>query len=285
MLALLKSSFKEFFSDDAPLLAAGLAYFALFSIAPLLVVSIAIAGLFFGEDATQARVMDTIGGLVGSEGSEAVSAMLQGASRRKGQGVFSLVAGIVMLLLGASGVFAHLRTVLDKIWGVEVPVKEGIVAKIVDRLWSLGLVLSVGFIVIVSLLASAALAAVGAWAESLLPLSEWIWHAINFLLTFGVFTLAFAAIYKFIPDAEIEWKDVWGGAAFTSLLFAIGKMLIGLYLGRSAFASSYGAVGSILILLLWLYYSGSILLFGAEFTEVWARQRHGLRTRAERETA
>lgn len=282
MFALLKRSFTEFGSDDAPLLAAGLAYFALFSIAPLLVIAIAIAGIFFGEEATQGQVQQTIGGLVGQQGAEAVAAMIRGASREKGKGIFGLVAGIVALLLGASGVFAHLRRVLDRIWGVEVPKTRGFVAKIVEKLWSIGLVLSVGFILVVSLLVSAALAAIGAWMESLLPLAPWVWHAVNFIISFGVLTLIFAAMYKFIPDAAIEWRDVWGGAAFTSLLFAIGKTAIGFYLGRSAFASSYGAAGSILIVLLWLYYSGLILLFGAEFTEVWARERSGLETREER---
>jgi membrane protein len=283
MLTLLKRSFTEFGADDAPLLAAGLAYFALFSIAPLLVISIAIAGIFFGEEASQGRVVETIGGLVGTDAAQGISEMIQGASRKKGQGVVGLVGGIIALLVGASGVFAHLRKVLDRIWGVEVPKTRGILAKIKQKLWSLGLVLSVGFVLVVSLLVSAALAAVGTWMESLLPLVPWVWHALNFVISFAVLTLIFAAMYKVIPDTEIEWRDVWGGAAFTSLLFAIGKMLIGLYLGRSAFASSYGAAGSILLVLLWLYYSGLILLFGAEFTEVWARERHGLGSREERE--
>lgn len=282
MLVLLKRSFAEFGKDDAPLLSAGLAYFALFSIAPLLVISIAIAGIFFGEEATQGRVQETIGGLVGQESAQAIGEMIRGAGEKKGRGIVGLVGGIVALLLGASGVFAHLRNVLDRIWGVEVPKKEGIAARIVDELWSVGFVLSVGFILVVSLLVSAALSAIGAWAESLLPLAPWFWQSVNFVLSFGVLTLVFAAMYKFIPDAEIEWRDVWGGAAFTSLLFVIGKTAIGLYLGRSAFASSYGAAGSVLIVLLWLYYSGLILLFGAEFTEVWARERSGLETREER---
>lgn len=282
MLSLLKRSFTEFGEDDAPLLAAGLAYFALFSIAPLLVISIAIAGIFFGEEATQGRVQETIGGLIGQRSAQAIGEMIAGAAEKKGQGIVGLVGGIVALLLGASGVFAHLRKVLDRIWGVEVPKTRGIVAKVVDKLWSIGFVLSVGFILVVSLLVSAALAAIGAWMESLLPLAPWVWQAVNFVVSFAVLTLIFAAMYKWIPDAEIEWRDVWGGAAFTSFLFAVGKLGIGLYLGRSAFASSYGAAGSILIVLLWLYYSGLILLFGAEFTEVWARERSGLQTREER---
>ncbi|HEY0593106.1 MAG TPA: YihY/virulence factor BrkB family protein [Thermoanaerobaculia bacterium] len=282
MLALLKRSLTEFGSDDAPLLAAGLAYFSLFSIAPLLVISIAIAGLFFGEEATQGRVEETIGSLVGAQSAQAIAEMIRGAAQKKEQGVVGLAGGIAALLLGASGVFAHLRNVLDKIWGVDVPKRRGIRATIVDKLWSIGFVLSVGFILVVSLLVSTALAATGAWMETRLPLAPWVWHAVNFAISFVVLTLVFAAMYKVIPDAEIEWRDVWGGAAFTSLLFGIGKLAIGFYLGRSAFASVYGAAGSILIVLLWLYYSGLIVLYGAEFTEVWARERSGQETREQR---
>lgn len=285
MIDLLKTSFREWSEDKAPLLAAALAYFALFSIAPLLLVAIAVAGLFFGQAATQTQVMGTISELVGEEGADAIGSMIAGASEKTGQGVVGLVGGIIALLFGASGVFAHLKDVLNTIWEVEAPPKKGILAKVGEKLWSVGMVLSVGFILLVSLLLSSALSAIGSQMSAMLPMPEWVWHVIQLLVSFGVITLLFAAIFKYIPDAHIEWRDVWGGAAFTSLLFVVGKFLIGLYLGRSAVGSAYGAAGSIIIVLLWLYYSSLIVLFGGEFTEVWARRRHGITSRSERRRA
>lgn len=278
----LKQSFREWGADKAPLLAAALAYFALFSIAPLLLISIAIAGLFFGAEATQMRVESTIAEMLGQQGAEAITSMVEAASQKTGEGVLGLIGGIVALLLGASGVFAHLKEVLNAIWRVEAPESKGIMAKVRAKLLSVGMVLSVGFLLVVSLLAGAVISGLGSSLSEMVPLGAWFWQGVQLLVSLAVITLLFAAIYKFIPDADIEWKDVWIGAAFTSLLFVIGKFLIGLYLGRSAVASGYGAAGSVIIILLWLYYSSLIVLFGGEFTEVHARRRQGIRDRETR---
>lgn len=282
MLGTLKESFREWSEDQAPRMAAALAYFALFAIAPLLVIAISIAGLAFGEAAVQGRVTESIQGLVGPEGARAISGMIAAASEKKGEGIFGLVAGVVVLLLGASGLFTHLKKILDDIWEVPEPEKKGVLGTILAKLWSMGMVLSIGFLLLVSLLLSTFLSAAGSYFSQMLPLNEWVWHAINLLVSFGVITVLFAAMYKYIPDAEVAWRDVWAGAAFTALLFVIGKFAIGLYLGKSSAASAYGAAGSIVIVLLWLYYSSLIVLFGAEFTEVWARKHAGLKARSER---
>lgn len=279
---ILKESFHEWSEDAAPRMAAALAYFALFAMAPLLLIAISVAGLVFGEAAVKGEVSSAIEGTIGPRAAQMVGEMIAAAGEKKGEGIFALIGGIVMLLLGASGLFAHLKAVLNKVWEVPEPEKKGILASIIERLWSFGMVLSVGFLLLVSLLLSAALAAAGTWFSGVLPLNEWVWHTVNFLVSLGVITVLFAAIYKYIPDAEIAWRDVWAGAAFTALLFVLGKFAIGLYLGKTSAASAYGAAGSVVILLLWLYYSGLIVLFGAEFTEVWARKHHGLTTRADR---
>ena len=282
MLEKLKTTFREWSGDKAPLFAAALAYFSLFSLAPLLLIAISIAGLFFGQQDTQQRVVSTIAGMVGENGARAVGDMLEAASRKTGQGVVGLVGGAIALLLGASGLFAHLKEILNHIWGVEEAPAKGVLAKVMRKLWSVGMVLSVGFLLLVSLLLSSAMSAISDALDRMVALPDPVWYAVDFLVSFGIITLLFAAIFKYIPDAVIEWRDVWGGAAFTSLLFVIGKFLIGLYLGRSAVASGYGAAGSVIVLLLWLYYSGLIVLFGGEFTEVWARSRHGIGSREER---
>lgn len=282
MLDRLRTTSGEWSKDKAPLLAAALAYFSLFSLAPLLLIAIAIAGLFFGRQDTQQRVVGTIAEMVGQNGAAAIGEMLQGASQKTGQGIAGLAGGIIALLLGASGLFAHLKEILNEIWGVEAPPTKGVLAKVMEKLWSVGMVLSVGFLLLVSLLLSSAMSAISDSMSRTVALPEPVWYLIDILVSFGVITLLFAAIFKFIPDAEIEWRDVWAGAAFTAVLFVIGKFLIGLYLGRSAVASSYGAAGSVIVLLLWLYYSGLIVLFGGEFTEVWARDRHGITSREER---
>lgn len=282
MLKKLATSFHEWSEDKAPLLAAALAYFSLFSLAPLLLIAISIAGLFFGQQATQERVVGTIAGMVGENGAAAMGEMLQGASEKTGEGIAGLAGGIVALLLGASGLFTHLKQILNSVWGVEAPPKKGIMTKVMEKIWSVGMVLSVGFLLLVSLLLSSAMSAISDLMNRVVALPEPVWYAIDLLVSFGIITVLFAAIFKLIPDAEIEWRDVWAGAAFTSLLFVIGKFLIGLYLGRSAVASGYGAAGSVIVLLLWLYYSGLIVLFGGEFTEVWARDRQGIASRDER---
>jgi membrane protein len=278
---LFKSALREFSEDKAPRLAAALAYYSLFSIAPLLVISIAIAGFVFGEEAARGEIVAQIEGVVGAQGGEAIQTMVQNAAEQKGQGIFAAIAGLVALLFGASGVFSQLKDTLNTIWGVEAPKSGGIWGFVRQRLLSFAMVLTVGFLLLTSLVLSALLAGLG----HLFPGGEAVGHVMNAGVSLAVITVLFALIYKYVPDATIRWKDVWIGAAFTSLLFVVGKFAIGLYLGKSSTASTYGAAASLIIVILWLYYSGLILFFGAEFTEVYARRHAGLKSRAERREA
>ncbi|MGA7613584.1 MAG: YihY/virulence factor BrkB family protein [Thermoanaerobaculia bacterium] len=278
----LKETVHEFSKDKSPRLAAALAYYTLFSIAPLLVIAIAIAGWVFGPAAAEGKIVGELSQFLGPRAASGIQNMIKGASDQPTQGLIGTIIGVVVLLFGASGVVTHLQESLNAIWNVPESQSSGILGTIWRRLWSLAMVLAIGFLLLVSLLLSAAISALGTWFQQAVGVPQWVWFMANIVISFGVITLLFALLYKVIPEADIEWSDVWGGAVFTSLLFIVGKFLIGLYLGQSSVASSYGAAGSIVIVLIWLYYSGLILFFGAEFTEVWARHRHGLGSREER---
>jgi membrane protein len=271
LLNLLKQTFSEWNEDRAPQLAAALAYYTIFSMAPLLVIIIAIAGLVFGQEAAQNQIVGQIQGMVGQEGATFIQSMLQNANK-PAQGVFATIVGLVTLLLGAAGVFGQMKAALNVIWNVEpekVSGVAGVVKAIKNQLLNFGMVLGIGFLLLVSLVLSAAITAVGNIAVDA-GISEGIWHIVEIVVSFGVITLLFAAIYKVLPDTEITWHDVLIGAAMTSLLFTVGKWLLGLYLGRSSVASPYGAAGSLVVLLVWIYYSAQILFLGAEFTQVYA---------------
>lgn len=237
---------------------------------------IAVAGVAFGQQATQGQVVDQISGLVGRDGAELIQGMIASAGNRS-TGIVATVLGIVTLLLGASGLFGALHDSLNTIWEVQ-PKPAGIMGMLRQRFVSFTMVLGVGFLLLVSLVLTTALAALGRFVGGLTPGSELLAQILNFIVSFGVITLLFALIYKILPDVDIEWKDVWIGAAATSLLFTIGRTLIGLYLGRSGAASAYGAAGSLVLMLLWVYYSAQILFLGAEFTQVYAK-RFGSRIR------
>jgi membrane protein len=271
----LKESFKEWKDDDALQLGAALAYYTIFSLAPLLLIAISVAGLFFGREAAQGQIVSQIDQLVGRQGATAIQTMVANAGKQ-GSGVLGTVVGIVTILFGATGVFVQLQSALNRIWDVEARPDLGIWSFVRTRFLSFGMVLGVGFLLLVSLVISAAIAALDSWATGLFPGAEVLIGIVSFLVGIALITLLFAMIYKYLPDVKIAWRDVWVGAAVTTVLFLIGKVLIGLYLGNSSVASGYGAAGSLVILLLWIYYSTQILFFGAELTQIYAA-RYGSR--------
>jgi membrane protein len=272
MLSLLKQTASEWMEDDAPSLGAALAYYTVFSLAPLMTIAIAIAGFFFGKDAAQGQIFDELRVLLGEEGGKAVEEMVQSASAQPTTGIIATVISVAVLLFGASGVFGQLQASLNKIWGVKPKPGRGVLGMIKDRLLSFGFTLVVGFLLLVSLLLTAGIALVAEWLGGLMPGSETLAQILNIVLSLAMITLLFATIFKFLPDAKIAWRDVWIGAFLTALLFTIGKFALGIYLGKSGVASTYGAAGSLIVLLLWVYYSSQILFFGAEFTQVYANR-------------
>jgi membrane protein len=272
LLTILKMSYQDWKEDKASRLAAALAYYTIFSLAPLLVIVIAITGLFWQRDVVQTQVMNQVQNLVGPQGSTFVASLLNSANK-PAQGIVATVIGIITLLFGALGAFNALHDSLNIIWDIEEEAKgflQSLKRVLFSRLLSFGMILGIGFLLLVSLVVSAGLSAVQQTIGNALPISEVLLQLANLVISIGVITVLFALIYKFLPDAEIAWRDVWLGAFVTAILFSLGKMLIGLYLGNSAVASSFGAAGSLALLLIWIYYSAQILFFGAEFTQVYA---------------
>ena len=278
LLDVFKQAAKEFSEDKAPRLGAALAYYTMFSIAPLILVVIAIAGFVFGREAAQGQIFAQLHGLIGAKGAEALQGMVASAAKPK-SGMLATIVGIVTLIFGASGVFGQLKDALNTIWNVEPKKSSGIFGMIKDRFLSVAMVLGVGFLLLVSLAVDAAISGFAKFAGNRMPGGEALWQTLEMIISLCVVTVLFAMIFRFLPDVRIAWRDVWLGAAFTSLLFVIGKFLLGFYLGRAATSSSYGAAGSLVVLLLWVYYSAQILFFGAEVTQVWARQ-HGSKRNA-----
>jgi membrane protein len=267
-----KSALAGWWNDNVPRLGASLAYYTLFALAPVLIVAIAIGGLVFGPEAVRGELVGQIGGLVGREGAEAVQAMLEGAARPSSS-VPATILGIFTFFLGATGAFLELQTALDSIWRVK-PKESGSFLRqlVLQRLVSFGLVVAFGFLLLTSLLVSTALAALHSYMGSAFPGVVVVWEALNVLVSLAVITLLFAMIYKVLPDVKLAWSDVWVGALVTAGLFTVGKLLIGLYLGTSALASSYGAAGSVVVILVWVYYSAQIILLGAEFTREYVKR-------------
>jgi membrane protein len=267
---LVKEAVSAWSQDYAPSMGAALSYYTLFSIGPLLLIVIAVAGLAFGADAVQGAILAQIRGLMGDTGAKAIEEMLVSASRPD-KGGFATVLGIGGLLLGATTVFNELQNDLDRIWRAPARKKSsGFFTLVRSRLLSFGLILGMAFVTMVSLVMTAAVAALGKWWGPLFAGWEAIAHLIDLVVSVGLLTVGFAMIYKIMPRVHIQWRDVWVGAGVTSLLFTVGKFLIGLYLGKSDVASSFGAAGSMVIVMLWVYYSTQIFLFGAEFTWVYA---------------
>ncbi|HEY9526780.1 MAG TPA: YihY/virulence factor BrkB family protein, partial [Anaerolineales bacterium] len=273
---LLKLTYQGWKEDKASRLSAALAYYTIFSLAPMLLIIIAVTGFFFGQrDIVQTQVMNQIEGLVGAEGKAFVSDLLTSASN-PAKGILATLVGIITLLFGALGVFNELHNALNTIWEVREEETKGFIESIkkvlFSRLLSFSMILGIGFLLLVSLVISAALSAVQETIGNAIPVSEILLQLVNLVISIGVITVLFALIFKFLPDAEIAWRDVWLGAFVTAVLFSLGKFFIGIYLGNSTVTSSFGAAGSLVLLLLWIYYSAQILLFGAEFTEVYSNQ-------------
>lgn len=272
MGALLKASFTAWMDDQVPRLAAALSFYMIFSLAPLLMIVIAIAGLVFGQDEVRGQVAGQIEGLVGSNGAQIVLKLLDSIDKPAAN-IVAATVGIVTLLFGASGVLGELQESLNTIWKVRAKTGGGFMTLLRSRFTSFLMILGLGFLLLVSLVISTVVAALGDWIAGAVSSSPLILQALNLSLSFAVITVLFAMMFKILPDASIRWRDVWLGAAVTSLLFTIGKYLIGLYLGRSSVASPYGAAGSLIVILLWVYYSAQILYFGAEFTHAYQNRK------------
>src|ERR1043166_8252513 len=266
----------QWLEDEPFQLAAALSYYTLFSLAPLLIIAISMAGLVFGREAATNQVVHTIQGFVGLDSAKAVQDIIQNASNKPKTGMVSTAVGIAILLFGAGGVVGQLQTSLNKIWGVTAKKGRGLWGIIKERFVSYGMVLGVGFLLLVSLVISAFLTGLTQLMGSLVGGAAVIAHLLDIVVSFGFVTMLFAMIYKFLPDVEIEWRNVWVGAAVTAFLFTVGKFAIGLYLGTSGVTSAFGAAGALITVLLWVYYSSLIFFFGAEFTQV-----HATRTGSE----
>ncbi len=265
----------DFVEDKASQLGAALAFYSLLSLAPLLVIAVAIAGFVFSEQAARGEIVEQIEGMVGAEGAQAIQTALVNAHRPEA-GTIATVLSMAMLLFGASGVFGQLRDALNTIWEIPPRQESGWRAFLRDRFFPFLLVLGTGFLLLVSLILSATISAAAKYLERWLDVPEAVWHAANFVASFVIVFLLFALIYKVLPAARVAWRDVWMGAAITAVLFVAGKLLLGLYLGKSSVGSAYGAAGSLVVLLVWIYYAAQILFFGAELTQVFA-QRYGSR--------
>ncbi|HWA73291.1 MAG TPA: YihY/virulence factor BrkB family protein [Polyangiaceae bacterium] len=270
--ATVKDTASDWSDDNASRLAAALAYYSLLSLAPLMVIIIAISGFFLGPDAARGRVAGELGAIVGGPAARGIESVVQSA-QSPSAGVVSTIVGIVTLFVGASGVFGELQSSLNTIWEVKPKPGRGILGEIKARFISFTMVLGVAFLLLVSLVLSAVLSSVGSTFSDLLPGGEALWQGVNFVFSLAVVTLLFALIFKYIPDVEIEWRDVWLGAVVTAVLFTIGKFLLALYLGKAAVGSAYGAAGSLIALVVWVYYAAQILFMGAEFTQTQARRR------------
>ena len=270
--SIVSATISDWYEDRAPRLGAALAYYTVFALAPTIVLVIAVAALVLGEEAARGEILRQIDDLVGEQGAKAVESMIKTA-RDTGASSKAISLGLVTLIFGLWGVFGELQDALNTIWGVTPKAGRGVLDMIRQRFWSFALVVGTGFLLLVSLAISTWISILTKYFWYLLPLPGPTLEAANFVVSFGVITVLFALTFKLLPDVEIAWRDVWLGAAVTALLFTVGKLVIGLYLGKSGVASAFGAAGSLVVILVWVYYSAQILYFGAEFTKVWTRRR------------
>nr|WP_295832756.1 YihY/virulence factor BrkB family protein [uncultured Azospirillum sp.] len=264
-------------NDDAMSMAASIAFYTIFSLAPLAILVIALAGLVFGDEAARGALVDQLTALVGHDAGETVQGMIARAGERE-TGIVASVIGIGTIIVGATTVFVELQTALNRIWRVAAPQESTITWLVRVRLKALALIGAIGFLLIVSLVVSAALAAAGRWAAGYLPAMPSLLWLVDMVTSWAVLTGLFAMIYRILPDTYIRWTDVWLGAAANAFLFAVGKFLIGFYIATSGVVSVYGAAGSFVLILLWVYYSAVIFLFGAELTRAYS-ERSGSRAR------
>ncbi len=271
---LLKKTGSRWYKANAPRLGAALSYYTVFSLAPLLIVAVSIAGLVFGKEAVHGELSLQMTGLIGKQGAQAVESLIASASRPF-SGVLATIIGVITLLLGGTAVFSELRAILNEIWSVPPSKVSGFWALIKDKLLSFAMMGSVGFLLLVSLIANTFLAMTTKFFASSLPMPGVLGHFLYSFTSFALISFLFALIFKVLPEKDITWKEVWVGALITSLFFSMGKFLIGLYLGRATVTSSFGASGSLVIIMLWAYYSSLIVIFGAEFTRVYS-ERHSI---------
>jgi len=271
--SLFRESFARWNEVKAPRLGAALAYYTVFSLAPLLIIAILVAGAIFGQTAAHDRILAQVTSLVGPQGAQGIVTLLDQRSFPGQSGGIATLVSLVTLALGAIGLFAALKDAFNTVWGVTPPPTKGIAAFIRRHIVPFGMVLAVSFLLLVALLINTALAAISAYLGPFIPYFSVLDTAINFLLPIIASTLLFALLFKFVPDVHQPWRHVWPGAAMTAVLFTIGQILIGLYLGHTSLASASGAAGSLLVVLVWVYYSAQILLFGAVFTHVYNRYR------------
>ena len=276
-MEILKRTFAEWQRDKVPILAAGLAYYTVFAVAPLLIIVIAVL-TFFGQGGAESTIVDQIRQALGDDVASLIGSMIENRQAQGGN-VLATVVGVVILLVGATGVFAQLQTALNIIWGVKPDPEKGGVGRMVRvRLAGLGMVLVIGLLLMVSLVLSTVISALASSAADALPGSGFLWALLDWAVSLAVITLLFALIFKFLPDVRLAWHSVWVGALVTALLFVVGKWALGLYLSRAGVAGAYGAAGSLVVLLLWVFYSAQILLLGGEFTQVFARRSgHAIR--------
>jgi membrane protein len=275
-MSLVVGSVKAWLDDFAPSMGAALAYYTLFAIAPVLIIVIAVAGAFLGADAARGQIVEQLGSLVGPDGARAVQSLLQTANQPARTAVASLI-GVVTLIVAATSVFAELQTDLDRIWRAPAPTAgQNLIALVRTRVLSFGMIMAIGFLLLVSLVISAFLAAIGRLWGSWFAGWDITLQVVNVIVSLAVTTALFALIYKILPRVRVAWKDVWAGAAVTAVLFTVGKFAIGLYIGRAGISSTFGAAGSLVVIMVWVYYSAQIFLLGAEFTWLFAH-RHGSR--------
>jgi membrane protein len=268
---LVKQSYANWTEDKGSRMGAALSYYAVFSLAPMLLIAIAIAGLVFGEKAAQGAILREIQGIAGAQAGRAIQAMVE-AARKPNAGVLASVLSGITLLMGAAGVFGEIQDALDTMWRTPRPKTSGVKQFVKSRFLSWVTVLGTGFLLLVSMVLSAALTAAQSYMEGMLPMSGVIMHVLELAVSLGIITLLFGMIFKVLPQASVAWSDVWIGAAATAIMFTVGKFLIGLYIGKSVSMSVYGAAGSLVLVIAWVYYSAQILYFGAEFTKAYANQ-------------
>ncbi len=267
-----KSTCIQWWKDDTFRFAASLAFYTIFSLAPVLLIAVGVASLFLARESATQRIVAEMQRMIGPNGAHAVKQVID-ASSGFGKSLSAIIIGVITFLLGATAVFAELQTALNKVWGVKAEAKRGVILKLLlDRFRSFAIALGVGFLLLVSLVISAVLSALQDYLNDWMPGMPALWQALNIGASFLLVTLLFAMIYKYLPDVKIIWKHVWIGAAVTAALFTAGKYIISIYLGQTAVGSAFGAAGSFAVLLIWIYYSALICFFGAEFTQVYARR-------------
>ena len=275
LFGVLKEALSEFSADNCTTMAAALSYYTVFSLPPLLIIVIFVVGVFLSPQQVQEAIQQQASGLVGQEGGRQIQTMIQNAGNLGQKGTVGLVLGVAGLLFGATGAFAQLQTALNRAWEIKADPEGGILMTILKRVLSLGMVLGIAFLLLVSLALSAALSALSGWVAQFMPggISSVALFVLDAAVSVAVITFLFAAIFKVLPDAKVAWKDVWLGGFVTAALFVVGKFVIGFYLGKSNPGEAFGAAGSLALILVWIYYSAMIVFLGAEFTQAWAHNK------------